>query len=85
MIIRREVGEKGQVVIPKDIRDMLGIRFGQEVIFEVVDNQVKLTSSSNPEKTIEDFLSGPKLKKRMSSKQLKEIMLEQYNEEIPRF
>ena len=84
MIIRREIGEKGQVVIPKDIRDMLKIRAGQEIIFEVVNNDVKLFSSSNPEETVEEFLSGQKLKKKLSSRQLKDIMLEQYNEEIPR-
>jgi AbrB family looped-hinge helix DNA binding protein len=34
MKFERELGEKGQVVIPKDIRDLLGLRSGQKVVFE---------------------------------------------------
>ena len=34
MIIRREIGEKGQVVIPKIIREMLKLRKGKKVVFE---------------------------------------------------
>ena len=35
MNIKRVMGEKGQVVVPKDIREHLGIRPGSEVVFEV--------------------------------------------------
>lgn len=33
MIIKREIGEKEQVVIPKDIKDMLNLRKGEKVVF----------------------------------------------------
>jgi AbrB family looped-hinge helix DNA binding protein len=34
------VGPKGQVVIPKELRDRLGIRPGDEVVFSLVDGGV---------------------------------------------
>lgn len=83
MIFRRNVGEKGQVVIPQDIREMMKIRAGQDIIFEVADNEVKIFPALSAEKTIEDFVSGHKLKKKLSPRELKDIMLEQYDEEIP--
>ncbi len=36
------VGVKGQVVIPKPIRDELGIVPGDEVVFEAVGNEVRV-------------------------------------------
>ncbi|MEM2135255.1 MAG: AbrB/MazE/SpoVT family DNA-binding domain-containing protein [Candidatus Jordarchaeaceae archaeon] len=35
MICRRVIGPKGQVVIPKEIRDVLGLREGSEVLVEL--------------------------------------------------
>ncbi|MEM2959797.1 MAG: AbrB/MazE/SpoVT family DNA-binding domain-containing protein [Candidatus Freyarchaeota archaeon] len=35
MIGRRAIGPKGQVVIPKEIRDVLGLREGSEVLVEL--------------------------------------------------
>ena len=34
------VTEKGQVTIPKSIRDQFGIGAGSEVVFEAVDGQI---------------------------------------------
>lgn len=39
------VGAKGQVVIPKEIRDALGIKPGQEVVFERRGDGVVLRSA----------------------------------------
>lgn len=39
------VGAKGQVVIPKDIRDALDIRPGQEVVFERRGDEVILRAA----------------------------------------
>lgn len=39
------VGAKGQVVIPKEIRDALGIIPGQEVVFERRGDEVILRSA----------------------------------------
>ncbi|MBU1252695.1 MAG: AbrB/MazE/SpoVT family DNA-binding domain-containing protein [Nanoarchaeota archaeon] len=54
MIIKRPLGEKGQVVIPKNIRTLFNLRKGENIIFEVNDNNVTI----KPEKKedIKNFL-----------------------------
>ncbi len=42
------VGAKGQVVIPKAIRDRVGLHPGDEVEFEVHDDQVTLVAANRP-------------------------------------
>ena len=42
-IITRNVLGKGQVVIPKTIRDMLGIHKGDELVFDVQDERIILS------------------------------------------
>lgn len=37
-----EVDDRGRVTIPKEIRDRLGIRPGDEVTVEVVDGEIQL-------------------------------------------
>ena len=38
----REVGDKGQVVIPKDIRILLGIKERSRIVFEISNKEVKI-------------------------------------------
>jgi antitoxin PrlF len=38
----RRIGPKGQVVIPKEMRDQLGLRPGDEVIFTLEGGSVRL-------------------------------------------
>ncbi|MEK6871873.1 MAG: AbrB/MazE/SpoVT family DNA-binding domain-containing protein [Nanoarchaeota archaeon] len=80
MIIKREIGEKGQVVIPKDIREYLGFHTGEKVIFEIKDQQLIIKKEQDPEEFLRDFLDIPKLKR--PKKAIKEMILEQYDEEI---
>mgnify|MGYP001619359258 CR=1 FL=1 len=77
MIIKREIGEKGQVVIPKDIRDLLGLRKGIKVIFEIKDEKVFLRPEGNPEEFIKDFLNVPNKRKNGSVKEIKRLILEE--------
>lgn len=81
MIIRREIGEKGQVVIPKDIRDFLGLKEREKIVFEVKDNEVVLKKEKDALEIFEDFFNTPKIKR--GKKTIKEMILEQYDEEIP--
>lgn len=85
MIIKRPVGEKGQIVIPKDIREMLGLRAGENVVFEVVQDEIMIKKDEEDVNNIlQDFLNVPgKKKKKSSIKELKKIIYEQYDEEIP--
>lgn len=38
--LKSKLGPKGQAVIPKEIRDMMGIRPGSEVLFEVRGDEI---------------------------------------------
>jgi len=83
MYIKRVVGEKGQIVLPKDIRDYMGIKPGSEVSFEVRDMAIVIKSAVDPVKFVEDFCNIPKLKKRLTRKDMEKILNEQYEEEFP--
>lgn len=82
MQIKRIVGEKGQVVLPKDIRDYVGIKPGTEVSFEVREKEIVIKSAVDPVKFVEDFCNVPKLKKRLTTREIKRILDEQYEEEF---
>jgi AbrB family looped-hinge helix DNA binding protein len=77
MIIKREIGEKGQVVIPKDIRKHLGLDIGVNIIFEVKDDEI-IIKKEDPNRIVEDFFNTPKIKKKIPVKELKKICEEQY-------
>ena len=57
MIMRRTLGPKGQVVIPKDVRKHLGVEPGSEVIFEVKENEVVMKPSRPPADAVEEYVS----------------------------
>lgn len=80
--MKRKIGERGQVVIPKDIRKILGVRSGEEIVFEIINNKIEIKSEIDPEKFLEDFFDTPKLKKKLSTREMKNIILSQYDEEI---
>ena len=67
MIVKRTIGPKGQVVIPKDLRDYLGVEPGSEVVFEVRENEVVLKPSSASAEVVEEYVSivASKLKNRI--------------------
>jgi AbrB family looped-hinge helix DNA binding protein len=46
-MITRNVLAKGQIVIPKTIRDMLGINVGDEIIIDVKDEKIILSKKQN--------------------------------------
>lgn len=51
-----KVGTKGQVVIPKDMRDALGLRAGDEVEFELTEGGVVVEPARRP--SLKGRLSG---------------------------
>ncbi len=76
MLIKRTVGEKGQVVLPKDIRDQLGIKPGTEVAFDMTSDGVIIRKATETRKAYEDFFDiGPKLKHKID---IKKTIEEQY-------
>lgn len=81
MIVKRTVGPKGQVVIPKDLREHLGVEPGSEVIFEVRENEVVLKPSIASTEVVEEYVSivTSKLKSRID---LDKIIEEEVVEEV---
>ena len=80
MIIKREIGEKGQVVIPKDIRDFLNLKLRGNIVFEIKDNEVLLKSEDDPEKIVNDYCNVSGKSKNTSIEKIKGVILERYNE-----
>ena len=80
MQIKREVGEKGQVVIPKDIRDQMNIKPGSTVIFEIRDSgEVMIKPEKTGKEFVDDFCNTiKKLKKPLTAKEIKKTLEEEY-------
>ncbi len=80
MKIEREIGAKGQVVIPKDIRRHLGLKKGSKVIFETRGDEITLRPEVDAEKFVKDFLNVPKrLTKPIGIKEIKKVLGEKYD------
>jgi len=56
----RIVGERGQVVIPKDIREYLNIKPGSEIIFEVRNGEIVLKPRVQGKEFVEEYFKVPK-------------------------
>lgn len=83
MNIKRTVGEKGQIVVPKDIREHLGIKPGSEVVFEVKEKEIVIKPAKSPKEIVEEFCSivPKKLRKNINTKKIKRLLEEQIEEE----
>ncbi len=57
MIVRRRVGPKGQIVIPKVIREFLGMEPGTEVLLEVKEDRLIIRPSMDPVDFVNEFCS----------------------------
>ena len=80
MDFKRVVGPKGQVVIPKDVREHLGIRPGSEIVFRVKGQETIVKPSESPSEFVQGYVSVlPKKMKHMVK--LEEIIEEEALEE----
>jgi AbrB family looped-hinge helix DNA binding protein len=77
--IKRKIGQKGQIVIPKIIREFLTVGPGDEVIIEVRRKEVLIRSKMDPVKFVEDFCStgGRKLNEKINLEELLEEKVEE--------
>ncbi|MGD0204025.1 MAG: AbrB/MazE/SpoVT family DNA-binding domain-containing protein [Candidatus Bathyarchaeia archaeon] len=78
---KRNVGPKGQVVIPKQMRDALGLKPGVEIILELRDQEIIIKKPQVRGNYTEYFIttSSPKLKKRINIKELLNQEVEERN------
>lgn len=58
MMVRiRTVGKKGQVTIPKEIRERFGLKEGEKVIFEVRGDEIVMRPKRSGEDYVEELVS----------------------------
>ena len=78
MELERSVGPKGQVVIPMDVRNKVGIKPGSDVVFEVEDNRIIIKKKLSAKEIVEDFADVPKKVKGLNAQKIKTILEEEY-------
>lgn len=80
MYIIRTVGEKGQIVIPKDIREYFGLKRGSRLLFEVKNDEIIIRPQKD-EEFAEEFCSivKEKLTKKIDIKRLYHDQIEGRN------
>ena len=76
------VGPKGQVVIPKEIRDKIGIKEYSEVIVNIIDDSVIIKKLKPESVTYVDYYCTTYSKKLTKKIDVKKIAEEQYERNI---
>ena len=79
MIMKRQIGEKGQIVIPKDIREMFKLHKGESVTIEVKDSTIVIKKEQDAKEWLKNFLRYRKKGKSMTLQELKKIEEESYD------
>jgi len=74
---RMRVGDKGQVVIPKEIREQTGIREGAEVVVEARDSSVMIRRASPPTENYVDYFTTTYSKKLDHAVNIKKLLGEE--------
>ena len=78
-MILKNVLAKGQIVIPKTIRDLLGINIGDKVLVDVEDGKIILSKENNISK---EFLEvSKKSKVKISMNKIKRDLRSRYEED----
>ena len=81
MFVKVRVGPKGQIVIPKVVREFLGIKAGDEVMMEIRGKELLIKSKVEPEKFVNDFCSITE-RKLTEKVDLKKIIKEEVEERL---
>jgi AbrB family looped-hinge helix DNA binding protein len=77
--MKRKIGEKGQLVIPRDIRHKFKWDKGTTIEIEVIENGILIKQEKDPEKIVSDFFTIARSKKGLTLKDLKKIEEESYD------
>jgi AbrB family looped-hinge helix DNA binding protein len=73
---KKRVGPKGQILIPKPMREAIGIKPGVDVVIELRDDEIVISKPKVEGSYTEYYAStsSPKLKKKVN---IKELILEE--------
>jgi len=77
MLIKRKVGPKGQIVIPRDVREQLKIHPGSDIYIEILPTEIRIHPAAIAENFLEKFCQTTK--KIDHDVKFKEIYDEQYH------
>ncbi len=81
MRLKSKVGPKGQAVIPKEVRDILGIAPGDEIIFEVGEKEARIKKPDRKNSGVAELLGIiPKKDKLAKDISVKKIILSETEE-----
>ena len=78
-MILKNVLAKGQIVIPKTIRDLLGINIGDKVLVDVEDGKIILSKEHNISKEFLEVCKKSKVK--ISMNKIKKDLRNRYEED----
>jgi len=78
--VTRKVGERGQVTIPKDIREKEGIRSGDEVEFHDEDGEVTIEKKEDLEERLKEGYKAMAEKSREMSEEMLNASSEAFEE-----
>ena len=81
---RVKIGPKGRIVIPKDIRDKLGIKEFSEVLVDVRDGEVVIRQTAPLSVSYADFFTSTYAKKLKQKVDIKRILDEEYEKNLLR-
>ena len=80
MILNRTIGEKGQIVIPIDVRKQFNLQKGKKIIIEVTKEEIRIRPEASKEELLEQFFVQARTKgKDITLKELKKIEEESYD------
>lgn len=79
-----KIGPKGQIVIPKDIRDKLGIKEFSEVLVDLRGSEVVISRSAPLSVSYTDFFTSTYAKKLKQRVDIKKILDEEYERNLLR-
>jgi AbrB family looped-hinge helix DNA binding protein len=80
MRLKARTSTKGQVVIPKEVRDLLGIAPGDEVVFELGDNEARIRPAGRGSGLSELTEIVPRRDKLSRDLDIKKVILSEYAE-----